>query len=72
MADGLPEMTDEDLIEEWETTGATAASIGPGVAPPVHSSELFRRHEAAAEELVRRGFVESMPGYWERPAGDGG
>jgi len=63
----LPAMTDEQLLQEYETTAIAASSLVPGVEPPTYSTEQLQRHEAAEAELRRRGFTEATPGFWERP-----
>ena len=40
------------------------APLSPGVAPPVYTSEMGTRHEAAEAELIRRGYVEQSPSWW--------
>jgi hypothetical protein len=61
-------MSDDELLEEWAETQMRAASLPPGVEPFVYTSYEAQRHERAESELQRRGYVETVPGYWQRPA----
>lgn len=57
------EMTDEELVAEWETTHADRIRVEPGKEPPAHAYEFAVRHEHAAAELHRRGYEQSEEGW---------
>lgn len=62
----VADLSDEELLREWEDTKTVATSLRPGVEPPRYTTKQHRRHLAAEAELKRRGFVEGPPGWWER------
>lgn len=61
------EVRDEQVHQEWQDTRMHAASLSPGVEPPICISEMAARHAAAEAELIRRGFVEQSAGWWVGP-----
>ncbi len=64
----VADMSDEELIREWNETKMMTAGLLPGVEPPMYPLGQQKRHSEAEAELLRRGFVETPPGWWERPS----
>jgi hypothetical protein len=63
----IEDLSDEELLAEWEKTKAVAGSAPDGPGPlPTHSETQHRRHMAVEAELKRRGFGENPPGQWTR------
>lgn len=63
----IEDLSDEELLAEWEKTKAASGSAPGGPGPlPTYSEAQHRRHMAAEAELKRRGFGENPPGYWTR------
>ena len=59
--DMIEDLSDEELLAEWEKTKARRSSARFAV-----SNHELQRHMAAEAELKRRGFGENPPGYWTR------
>ena len=57
------EMSDDELVAEWELTHADKISVPPGQEPPAHAYDFAVRHEHAAAELRRRGYEETEDGW---------
>ncbi len=63
----IEDLSDEELLAEWEKTKAAAGSAPDGPGPlPTYSEAQHQRHMAVEAELKRRGFGENPPGYWTR------
>ena len=58
------EMTDEELVAEWKETHIDSLGIEPGKEPPAHAYEYSVRHEHAAAELEKRGYVYHEEDGW--------
>jgi hypothetical protein len=63
-------LSDDALLVVWERTRRmlSTSADGPGADLPDYPEGQYRWHMAAEHELERRGFVESPPGIWARPA----
>ncbi len=64
MNDQLREMTDDQVIAEWEETHVDNLNLAAGQEPPAHAYEHSIRHGAAHKELERRGYVYDPGDGW--------
>jgi hypothetical protein len=58
------DMTDEELVDEWNETHVDNLGIEPGQEPPAHAYEYSVRHRNATTELERRGYVYDDEDGW--------
>lgn len=58
------EMSDEELVDEWNETHIDNLGIEPGKEPPAHAYEYSVRHEHASAELEKRGYVWNAEDGW--------
>ncbi len=64
MDEQLGEMTDDQVMAEWEETHVDNLDLAAGEEPPAHASEYSMRHGAAHKELERRGYVYKPADGW--------
>ena len=64
MNDQLREMTDDQVIAEWEETHVDNLNLAAVQQPPAHAYEHSIRHGAAHKELERRGYVYNPGDGW--------
>lgn len=60
----VADMSDEELVNEWKETHVDALGLEPGKEPPAHAYEYSVRHEHAAAELEKRGYVYNDEDGW--------
>jgi hypothetical protein len=58
------DMSDEELVDEWKETHVDNLGLEPGKEPPAHAYEYSVRHEHAAGELEKRGYVYYEDDGW--------
>ncbi len=64
MDEQLGEMTDDQVMAEWEETHVDNLDLAAGEEPPAHAYEYSIRHGAAHNELERRGYIYKPADGW--------
>jgi len=58
------DMSDEELVDEWNETHIDNLGVEPGMEPPAHAYEYSVRHEHATAELEKRGYAWNREDGW--------